>query len=281
MFVYINGRFYPEEEAKISVFDRGFIYGDGVFETMRTYAGKIFKLDKHLLRLRHSAGLILLKIPFSDEELREVLVIALARNNLKDALLRLTISRGIGERGLDISPCLNPTIVITAHPLPELSSSYYEDGASIVITKTRRLHPDCLNPAIKGANFLNNILAKAEANKAGALEGIMLNLDGFVTEGSVSNIFLVKEERLFTPPEEVGLLKGITRDTVIALAKELNYQIVEKPFKKESIYEADECFLTNTSYEIMPVVKADNKTIGQGKPGKTTRKLSRGFKRLT
>lgn len=280
MFVYLNGKFYPEEEAKISVFDRGFIYGDGIFETMRAYAGKIFKLDEHLLRLRHSGDFILLKIPFSDEKLKEVLASTLARNDLKDAILRLTISRGIGERGLGIDSCLDPTIVITTHPLPKLPPGYYKEGVSIVITKIRRLHPDCLNPAIKGANFLNNILAKAEADKAGALEGVMLNLDGFVTEGSTSNIFVVQEKRIFTPPCEVGILRGVTRDTVIALAKESGCQVFEEPFRKEFLLNADEVFLTNTSYEIMPVVRVDDKTIGQGRPGEITLKLLREFGKL-
>lgn len=279
MLVYLNGRFVPKEEAKISVFDHGFLYGDGIYETMRAYGGRIFLLEKHLARLRHSADGISLALPLTLEKIGEALYESLRVNNLREAYVRLHISRGPGEIGLDPSLCPEPTMVITSKPFKDYPPEYYERGVSVAIVKTRRNHPLALDPSIKGTNFLNNILAKIEANKAGAYEGIMLNWEGLVAEGTISNIFHVKSGVIHTPHLKTGILEGVTRGLVLDLARKLQLATMETAVRPQDLRDADECFITNSTSEIMPVTVIDNNSIGDGKPGRITAALHQAYKK--
>src|SRR5574341_321672 len=219
MLVYVNGAFVPKEEAKISVFDHGYLYGDGIYETMRAYQGTLFLLDKHLVRLKHSADAISLKLPLPLDQIGDALKESLSKNRLGDAYVRIQIARGAGEIGLDPGLCPEPTMVIVAKPFKDYPADHYERGISTAIVATRRNHPLALNPSIKGTNFLNNILAKIESIRAGAYEAIMLNWEGYVAEGTISNIFLVKAGVLFTPSLQTGILEGVTRGLVLELAR--------------------------------------------------------------
>jgi branched-chain amino acid aminotransferase len=278
MLVYLNGRFVPKREATVSVFDHGFLYGDGIYETMRAYNGRFFLLERHLARLRYSADAVFLTLPMPIDKISAVLYEALKVNRLDEAYVRLHISRGPGEIGLDPGLCPDPTVVIVAKPFKAYPPEYYERGVSVSIVKTRRNHPLALNPSIKGTNFLNNILAKIEANKAGAYEGIMLNWEGFVAEGTISNIFMVKGGVLRTPALNVGILEGVTRGLVLDLARNGKIPVHESAFVPQELIGADECFITNSTMEIMPVTLIDSTPIGTGRPGPVTASLMKAYR---
>jgi branched-chain amino acid aminotransferase len=278
MLVYLNGKIVPKEEAKVSVFDHGFMYGDGIYETLRAYKGVLFHLDKHLERLQQSADAIFLKLPLSLEKIGDALNDTVKANKLSDAYVRIQISRGYGEIGLDPALCPVPTMVIVAKPFKDYPAEHYERGVAVAIVNTRRNHPLALSPSIKGTNFLNNILAKVEAIRAGAYEGIMLNWEGSVAEGTISNIFHVKSGVLFTPDLKTGILEGVTRGLVLDLARKEKLKIQEAMILPKDLRDADECFITNTTIEVMPVSKIDGKAVGNGMPGPVTALLRRAYK---
>jgi branched-chain amino acid aminotransferase len=278
MLVYLNGAFVPKEEAKVSVFDHGFLYGDGIYETLRAYEEVLFLLDRHLSRLQRSADLISLKLPLPLEKIGHALNESVKRNKLKNAYVRIHVSRGPGEIGLDPALCPEPTMVITAKAFKPYPLDYYEKGVSVAIVKTRRNHPSALDPAIKATNFLNNILAKIESIKAQAYEGIMLNWEGYVAEGTISNIFFVKSGTLGTPDVKSGILAGVTRGLVLDLAEARQIPIREAAILPAELIESDECFITNSTLEIMPVTSIDGKRVGDGRPGPVTASLHAFYK---
>lgn len=278
MFIYLNGRLIPEEEALISVFDHGFLYGDGIYETMRAYRGRVFLMDEHINRLFRSGELIRLKINLSKEQIKEAIYNTLEKNGLKEAYIRLSISRGPGEIGLDPELCKEPTFVIIVKEFREYPEELYDKGVKTCIAKIRRNAPESLNPRIKSLNFLNNILAKIEAKDAGAYEAIMLNYRGYITEGTISNIFFIKEGSLLTPSVDAGILDGITRDLVIRVAWREGIRVEEGLYSADKLYDSDESFITNTTLEILPVVKVNEKRIGNGFPGPITKALHRGYR---
>lgn len=279
MLIYLNGHFVAREKALVSVFDHGFLYGDGIYETMRAYDGRLFLLKKHLARLKRSAAAISLKLPLSFEEIADALNESLSVNKLREAYVRLHISRGPGEIGLDPALCPAPTIVIAAKPFHDYPAEYYGRGVKVSVVKTRRNHPLALPPAIKGTNFLNNILAKIEAIKAGAYEGIMLNWQGYVAEGTICNIFTVKKGVLYTPHLDTGILEGVTRDLVLRLAKRKKVPVREVLMKPRDLVSADECFITNTTMEIMPVRAVDKMPVAGGRTGPITALLHEAYRK--
>lgn len=281
MKVFLNGRLVDKEDAKITVFDHGLLYGDGVFEGIRSYGGLVFKLNEHLDRLFESAELIELTIPMSKEELTEAIVETLKVNKLQDAYIRLVITRGVGDLGLDPRKCNSPTVFIITDKIVLYPKEYYENGLEIVIAKTKRNIKDALSPQMKSLNYLNNILAKIEAIRANVEEAIMLNQDGYVTECTGDNIFIVRKGSLITPPADVGILKGVTRLAVMNLAKKDGIPVKEEMVRPEDLYAADECFLTGTAAEIVPVTKIDGNVIGSGRLGRITSKLLEAFRELT
>ncbi len=278
MLVYVNGRFVAKEKALVSVFDHGFLYGDGIYETLRSYQGKIFLLSKHLARLKQSAEAISLSLPLPLEKIGDALKEALTVNKVREAYLRIQISRGAGEIGLDPALCPAPTMVIVTRPFKDYPQEHYEKGVTLALVRTRRNHPLALSPTIKSTNFLNNILAKIESIKAGAYEGIMLNWEGKVAEGTISNIFVVRKGVLMTPDLETGILEGVTRDLVLHLARKAGIAVNEAPLHPKDVLRADECFITNTTVEVMPVRAVDGTAIGNGSPGAVTRKLMQAYK---
>lgn len=271
--VYIDGELYDVDKAKISVFDHGFLYGDGVFEGIRIYYGGIFKLDQHLRRLYRSAKIIDLKIPMEFEELREAVIRTVKASGLKEGYIRLVVTRGMGDMGLDPRKCKRPSIVIIVVPMPR----FLGKPIKAIIASTRRLPYQCLPPHAKTLNYLNNILAKIEAIKAGVEEAIMLSLDGYVAEGTGENIFLVREGTLVTPPTSAPILAGITRESIFEMARELKIQVKERSVTPDELYTADEVFLCGTAAEIMPVVEIDGRIIGDGRIGPITKKLVEYF----
>jgi branched-chain amino acid aminotransferase len=281
MWIYLNDRFVKEDEAVVSVFDHGFLYGDGVYETIRSYGNRIFMQNQHLARLRRSADGIGLTIPIPDHRWLDLLHESMARNNIgnaqQDAYLRITISRGAGDIGLDPALCPTPTVVIITKPLHPPSPEHYRIGVKLIVARTRRNLPSALPPQIKTTNILNNIQAKREAIAAGAFDSILLNWESHLTECTVSNLFFVRAGRLCTPSLACGLLDGITRNIVLSLAQEAQIPVDEGYFGVEAIYKADECFLTNTSMEVMPVTMVDGHPVGNGTPGILTRELHRLF----
>ena len=280
MLVFIDGAYLSQENAKISVFDHGLLYGDGVFEGIRCYNGNVFMLDAHLERLYDSAKSIMLEIPITIDAMKHNVLETLRRNQLREGYVRLIVTRGIGDLGLDPEKCPNPSVVIIADRIQLYPEKYYEDGLEIVTVSVRRNYPEAINPRVKSLNYLNNILAKIEAKQSGAVEALMLNNDGYVVECSGDNIFLVKDEIIITPPSHIGILEGVTRNTVISLAHEAGFQVEERVFTRHDIYIADECFLTGTAAEVIPVVKLDRRIIGEGKPGIVTQKLIAAFGHL-
>ena len=280
MLIYLDGEFVPCSEAKISVFDHGLLYGDGVFEGIRSYNGNVFKLDEHLERLYDSAKSIMLQIPISIEEMKENLLETLRRNNLHEGYIRLVVTRGVGDLGLDPEKCPNPSVIIIADKITLYPQNFYEDGLEIVTASIRRNYPEAINPRIKSLNYLNNILAKIEAKQSGSVEALMLNNDGYVVECTGDNIFWIKNELIVTPPQHIGILEGVTRNCVIELAHEAGFEIEERVFTRHDLYIADECFLTGTAAEVIPVVKLDQRVIGNGKPGVVTQKLIDAFRQL-
>lgn len=281
LIVYLNGKFVPEEEGKISIFDHGLLYGDGVFEGLRSYNGKIFKLDEHLERLYKSGKAIALEIPLKFEELKKAVIETVRINNLRDSYIRIVVTRGVGDLGLDPRKCKTPTIFIIASSIQLYPESLYEKGIDLVTVATRRNLNEALNPAIKSLNYLNNILAKIEANNAGATEGLILNQFGYVSECTGENIFIVKKDNLITPPISAGALEGITRKVVMEIGENIGLKVKEENLTRYDIYTSDECFLTGTAAEIVPVVRVDNRIIGDGKPGKITLKIKREFQIIT
>lgn len=280
MKIYINGKFRTREDATISVYDHGFLYGDGVFEGIRAYGGRVFKLKEHIDRLFESAKTIMLKIPLRREKLMEDVVHTVRVNGLKDAYIRLVITRGVGTLGLNPFNCNTPQVIIIADKIVLYPRTFYENGLSVITVPTQRNIAEAVNPRIKSMNYLNNIMAKIEAINAGVHEAIMLNAAGFVAECTGDNIFIVKKGVLKTPPLYMGVLEGITRDEIITLARLFGIEVAEEVFTRHDIFNADECFLTGTAAEVIPVVKVDGRVIGNGKPGKLTRRLMAAFHEL-
>jgi len=281
MKVYIDGKFYDQEKAKVSVFDHGLLYGDGVFEGIRAYHGRVFKLKEHLDRLFCSAKAILLEIPMSPTDVLKAVLETCRRNRLRDGYIRLVVTRGIGTLGLNPNRCKNPSVIVIADKIQLYPAEFYEQGMAIVtVATTRNLH-NAVNPAIKSLNYLNNILAKIEANIAGVEEAILLNAEGFVAECTGDNIFIVKQGQMLTPPLSAGALYGITRSVVIEMAREAGISVSEPNLTRYDLFNADECFLTGTGAEIIPVTKIDGRVIGSGKPGSITRSLVQRYHALT
>jgi branched-chain amino acid aminotransferase len=279
--VYISGKFVPQEEAKISVFDHGLLYGDGVFEGIRSYGGRVFRLRQHIARLYESAKAIWLEIPMPQEALCDAVNEAVRVNKIDDGYIRLVVTRGAGTLGLDPNRCSNPQVIIIADAISLYPKELYEKGLDIVTVSVQRTHPAALNPRVKSLNYLNNILAKIEGLQAGCIEALMLNHKGEVAECTGDNIFLVRAGVLFTPPLDAGILAGVTRDAVIELARGASIDVREIALTKHDVYIADECFLTGTAAEVIPVVKVDSRTIGTGKPGPITLDLEKRFRDLT
>lgn len=277
--VYLNGDFVPAREAVVSVFDHGFLYGDGIFETMRAYGGRVFQLEEHLERLLQSARILSLSMPLSPADLAGVVRETLRRNNLSEAYLRLSISRGPGPIGLDPRNCPAPTVLCVAREQPGHLEELRQRGVKAMVPRTRRTPPEALDPAAKTCNFLNGIVAKIEANQAGAFEAILLNTRGEVAEGTVSNVFIYRQGTLLTPAAAAGILRGITRDTVLELARSLGLRTEEALFRAEDLYRAEEMFLTNSSWELLPVIELDGRPVGSGFPGAVTRSLWESFRR--
>jgi len=279
MWIYLNNRFVEDKEALVSVFDHGFLYGDGIYETIRSYGNRIFMRDQHLARLQRSADAIGLTIPDRDWPalLHEAMDRNMVGNERADAYIRITISRGIGDIGLDPGLCPNPTIVVMAKPLTPPSAQCYQEGVSLITAQTKRNLPAALDPQIKATNFLNNILARREAIAAGAFDSLLLNWESHLTECTVSNLFFVKAGRLCTPSLACGILEGITRTIILILAREEQIPIEEGQFGIDALRRADECFLSNTTMEVMPVTTLDGRPIGAGKPGPLTQTLRRLF----
>jgi branched-chain amino acid aminotransferase len=280
MKVFIDGKLYPKEEAKISVWDHGFLYGDGVFEGIRVYNKKIFKLNEHLERLYYSANVIDLNIPYDYQELKsivkEVVRINLEEENWENAYIRLVVSRGVGDLGLDPRKCLKSTVVIIIDKIQLYPKEYYEKGLKIIISSFRRPSADILSPRIKSLNYLNNILAKIEANYSNCQEAVMLNSQGYITECTADNIFIVKNDVVITPPPYVGILEGITRASVIDICKELNIKVKEDIIDIKDLINADEVFLTGTGAEIIPVSEINGKKVRYC-PGDITTKIREYF----
>lgn len=282
MKIYINGKFYAKEDAKISVFDHGLLYGDGVFEGIRSYNRRVFKLKEHIDRLFESAQSIMLKIPLSGEQIIKAVVDTIKANKLDNAYIRLVVTRGEGDLGLDPRKCdKGATLIIIADKIALYPQKLYREGLSIVTVPTVRNLPEALNPQIKSLNYLNNILAKIEAGNAGCDEAIMLDSLGYVAECTGDNIFVAKSGHLYTPPQCMGTLRGITRDSILGIARNNKIAAHEHVITRHEVYISDECFLTGTAAEIIPVVKVDGRVIGQGKPGKLTLSLMKKFKELT
>ncbi len=281
MKIYIDGKYHDQKNAKISVFDHGLLYGDGIFEGIRAYNGRVFKLTEHIDRLFYSAKAILLKIPLSHGEIVRAVVETCRRNTVRDGYVRLLVTRGAGTLGLNPNRCKNPSIIIIADKIQLYPAELYERGMEIItVPTTRNLH-SALNPAIKSLNYLNNILAKIEANNAGCEEAIMLNAEGFVSECTGDNIVIVKAGQMLTPPLSAGALYGITRGVVIELAREEGLTVAEPNLTRYDLFNADECFLTGTGAELIPIVKIDGRVIGAGKPGPITRRLVDKYHALT
>lgn len=279
--IYINGKLYDKADAKVSVYDHGLLYGDGVFEGIRVYEGKVFRLREHIDRLYESARAIKLEIPMSREQMIEAVVSTVQANAKRNGYIRLVITRGAGYLGLDPRKTTDPQIIIIVDDISLYPPELYENGMDIVTVATIRNHPNAVNPRIKSLNYLNNILAKVEAIQSGCLEALMLNHKGEVAECTGDNVFLVKRGVLKTPSLEAGILEGITRNAVIDLARAANIPVQETALTRHDVYTADECFLTGTAAEVIPVVKVDGRPIGTGKPGPMTKQLRERFHQLT
>lgn len=278
LIIYLDGKYLPEEDAKISVFDHGFLYGDGVFEGIRAYHNSVFRLKEHIDRLYDSAKAVNMAIPLTREEMAEVVLETCRKNGLKDAYIRLVISRGKGDLGLDPRKCSVPTVVCIASSISMYPQEYYDNGLEVITVPTRRNGPEGVNPRIKSLNYLNNIMAKIEANIAGVPEAILLNNEGYVAECTGDNIFMVKNGVMKTPATHIGLLEGVTRNEVIRLAKEAGIQVEETTFTRYDLFVADEVFLSGTAAELVPVTKIDARVIGDGKPGPVFNRLLNNFR---
>ena len=279
--IYIDGKFYPEAEAKISVFDHGLLYGDGIFEGIRFYNGRVFRLEEHLHRLWDSARSICLEVPMTMQDMTEAVLETIRQNNLRDGYIRLLVTRGIGNLGLNPTQCKSPSVIIIAATIALYHEDFYRKGLTIVTCATRRSNAAALNPAVKSLNYLNNVMARIEANLAGADEALMLNDAGNVAECTADNVFIVKHGQVFTPPIAAGALRGITRSVVFEIAAELGVKVRETDITRHDVFVADECFLSGTAAEIVPVVKADGRSIGNGKPGPITARIIARFRQVT
>lgn len=285
--VYLNGKWVPKEDAKISIFDHGLLYGDGVFEGIRSYRGLVFKLKEHLARLWESAHTLMLGIPLTPKELEQVIVKTLQANKLPDAYIRVVVTRGTGDLGLDPAKCKRPTLFVITDKIVLYPEALYKKGLEIITVPTVRNLPEAVNPSIKSLNYLNNILAKIEAKNSGCMEALMLNAQGYVTECTGDNVFIVQKDYsrklpvLVTPPVYLGALRGITRGAIIELAQKKKIPFEEKIITRHDIFNAEEVFLTGTAAEVIPVVKVDGRVIGKGKPGEMTGLLLKAFHELT
>jgi len=281
MKIYIDGKYFDERNAKISVFDHGLLYGDGIFEGIRAYNGRVFKLKEHIDRLYASAKSILLTMPITHHQMIKAVVETCRQNKVRDGYIRLLVTRGVGTLGLNPNRCKNPSVIIIAGKIQLYPPELYQKGMEIVTVPTVRNLHSALNPAIKSLNYLNNILAKIEANNSGCEEAVMLNAEGFVSECTGDNLLIVKNEALQTPPLSAGALYGITRGVVMEMAGESGMEVTEPNLTRHDLFNADECFLTGTGAELVPVVKIDGRVIGNGKPGQITQKLVAQYRALT
>lgn len=279
--IFIDGAFYSEADAKVSVFDHGLLYGDGIFEGIRFYNGRVFKLDQHLERLRESARAICLTLPMPLAEIEAAILETIRKNGLRDGYIRLLVTRGAGTLGLDPNRCPRASVIVIAATIQLYPPEKYQTGMVMVTCGTRRCSPAALSPAVKSLNYLNNIMAKIEANHAGADEGVMLNEEGYVAECTGDNIFVVKRGEILTPPISSGALRGITRQVVFDLCAEMGIPIREAQMTRYDIYTADECFLTGTAAEVIAAIKLDTRVIGDGKPGAVTQRIIAKFRELT
>ena len=275
--VYVDGKFVPKEEACVSVFDHGFLYGDGVFEGIRAYSGKVFKLAEHVRRLYDSAKAIMLTVPMSEKEMADKIDETVKLNGLKDAYIRVVVSRGKGDLGLDPRKCPKPSVIIIADTIQLYPKELYDKGLEIITGATNRIPNECLSPRIKSLNYLNNIMAKIEGINAGVAEVLMLNQNGYISECTGDNIFCVRDGKLMTPSECSGILLGITRAAVMELARKQGVDVLETNLNRYDLYVADEVFLTGTAAEIIGVTKIDGRVIGDGRPGKLTKQLKTAF----
>jgi len=280
MQIYIDGKFLPEEDAKISVFDHGLLYGDGIFEGIRLYNGRVFRLEEHLRRLYDSAKAILLEIPMTVEEMTEAILESCRLNDLHDGYIRLIVTRGKGSLGLSISSCPKASVIIIAANIALYEESKYETGLKIVTCTTRRPTPASLSPQVKSLNYLNNVMAKIEAAAGGGEEGLMLNEQGYVAECTGDNIFLIRDGRATTPPVSAGSLDGITRGVAIEILESLGVPVTEQNLVRHDVYTADECFLTGTAAEVIAGVELDGRLIGDGKPGPITQKAVEAYRKI-
>ncbi len=278
--VWINGNLYDKSEAKISVFDHGLLYGDGVFEGIRIYAGRVFRLREHIDRLYESARHILLEIPLNREQMMQAVLDTVKANAKQDGYIRLVVTRGAGSLGLDPHKCSDPQVIIIVDDITLYPAEFYDKGLHVITASIIRNHPNALNPRIKSLNYLNNILAKIEAVSAGCQEAIMLNHNGEVAECTGDNIFIVKHGVLRTPHMVAGILEGVTRNAILELARATKITVQEMALTRHDVYSADECFLTGTAAEVAPVVQCDGRPIGNGKPGPVTRQLRERFHQL-
>lgn len=278
--IYLNGEIVPEDQAKVSVFDHGYLYGDGIFEGIRAYNGRVFMLDEHIKRLYESAKTIMLDIPLNKEEMEAAILETIRANDLRDAYIRVVVSRGEGDLGLDPRKCPKPTIVIIASAIQLYPEELYETGLKLVTVPTRRNGPEMVNPRIKSLNYLNNIMARIEANMQDAPEAIILNSDGYVAECTGDNIFIITGNTLYTPPKYAGILKGTKREVVLEIAADMGLEVKEELFTRHDIFNADECFLSGTAAEVIPVVEVDSRKVGDGKVGKKTTALIAKFREI-
>ena len=279
MKIYLDGKFVDSADAKVSVFDHGLLYGDGVFEGIRVYGGNVFRLEEHLERLEYSARALMLKLPLTRAEIREATCETCRINGLKDGYIRLVVTRGVGDLGLAPWLCPKPSIFIIASTISLYPKEHYENGLSIVTVPTRRVNPAAMPPTVKSLNYLNNILGKIEARQFGALEAIMLNDQGYVAECTADNIFIVHKGEILTPAASQGALKGVTRSTIFDIARDLGVPIREADLTRYDIWVADECFLTGTGAEVVPTVKLDGREIGDGRPGPITKRVLEAFRK--
>ena len=275
--VWIDGKLYDKADAKISVYDHGLLYGDGIFEGIRVYAGRIFRAEAHLKRLYDSAKAIRLAIPLSPADFLAAIEETVRANNLTDCYIRAVVTRGVGFLGIDPNKCSNPSVIIIADQIHVYPKETYDKGIAVITAATIRTHPAALSPRVKSLNYLNNILARIEANDAGVPEAIMLNSAGNVAEGTVQNIFIVRDGKVFTPTVVDGILEGVTRQTMLDLCLKLNVPHEERTLQKHDLYVADECFLTGTGAEVMPVTKIDGRVVGTGTAGPVTKRLIEAF----
>jgi branched-chain amino acid aminotransferase len=279
--IFIDGKFYGEGDAKVSVFDHGLLYGDGIFEGIRFYNGRVFRLEEHLARLWDSARSICLAIPMSMPAMTDALLETVRQNDLRDGYIRLLVTRGVGNLGLNPTQCKHPSVIIIVATIALYPTEIYAKGLTVVTCPTRRSNPAALNPAVKSLNYLNNVMARIEANLSGADEALMLNDQGNVAECTADNVFVVKRGQIFTPPITAGALRGITRAVIFEIAAELGFKVTEADVTRHDVFVADECFLTGTAAEVIPVIKVDGRVIAEGKPGPISTRMMARFREMT